>query len=49
MRKTPSFWPAQRRLFRDRNRRSLLVTLVIWALSVAAAILLVSVLRQPVV
>jgi len=47
MRKRPSFWPADRRLFRDKAKRNVVATLVVWALSIAAAILLVSVLRQP--
>lgn len=47
MRKRPSFWPTDRRLFLDKAKRSLAATVIVWALSVAAAILLVSVLRQP--
>jgi hypothetical protein len=47
MHKRPSFWPADRRLFRDKAKRSLAATLIVWALSIAAAVLLVSVLRQP--
>jgi hypothetical protein len=48
MRKRPSFWPTDRRLFRDKARRSVAATVIVWALSIAAAILLVSVLHQPV-
>jgi len=48
MRKRPSFWPTDRRLFRAQARRSVAATLIVWALSIAAAILLVSVLHQPV-
>ena len=49
MRKRPSFWPAERSLFRDKGRRSVVATWVVWALSIAAAILLASYLRQPAV
>lgn len=47
MRKRPSYWPAERRLFRDKAKRSLLATGAVWLLSILAAVLLVSVLRQP--
>ncbi len=42
-----SFWPRERSLFRGRKRRGMLLTAVVLALSIAAAVLLVSVLRQP--
>lgn len=48
MRKRPSYWPAERRLFREKGgRRSLVATWVVWLLSIAAAVLLASYLRQP--
>jgi hypothetical protein len=47
VRKQSSFWPRERRLFHGRKRRSVIVTAVILVLSIAAAVLLVSVLRQP--
>ena len=49
MRKRPSYWPAERSLFRDKGKRSVVTTWVVWALSIAAAILLASYLRQPAV
>jgi hypothetical protein len=47
MRKRPSFWPAQRSLFRDKARRSVIATWIVWALSIAAAALLAGFWRQP--
>jgi len=47
MRKRPSYWPAERSLFHDRAKRSVVATVVVWALSIAAAVLLASYLRQP--
>ena len=47
VRKQSSFWPRERSLFHGRKRRAMFVTAVVLALSVAAAVLLVSVLRQP--
>ena len=49
MRKRPSYWPTERSLFRDRGRRSIVATLIVWALSIAAAFLLVGCLRHPLV
>lgn len=45
--KRPSYWPARRRLFRDKGSRSMTATLLVLILSVAAAALLASVLRHP--
>lgn len=45
--KRSSYWPANRRLFRGKGSRSVAATLLVLVLSVAAAALLVSVLRQP--
>lgn len=45
--KRPSYWPARRRLFRDKASRSVITTWIVLALSVAAAGLLASYLRQP--
>ncbi len=47
MRKQPSFWPRERSLFLDKGKRSMVVAGVVWALSIAAAVLVVSYLRQP--
>ena len=47
VRKRPSYWPTRRSLFRDEGRRSVAATWIVWALSIAAAILLAAVLRQP--
>jgi hypothetical protein len=47
VRKQPSFWPRRRRLFHGRKRRGMVATAAVLALSVAAAALLVSYLRQP--
>jgi hypothetical protein len=47
VRKQSSFWPQRRRLFHGRKRRGIAVTAVVLALSIGAAVLLVSVLRQP--
>jgi len=44
-----SYWPRKRGLFHDRARRSVLATWIIWVLSIAAAVLLVSFLRHPAV
>ena len=49
MRKRPSYWPTERSLFRDRGGRSIVATLIVWALSIAAAFLLVGYLRHPLV
>ena len=45
--KRPSYWPARRRLFRGKPSRSMTATMVVLVLSIAAAALLVSVLRHP--
>lgn len=45
--KRPSYWPAHRRLFRGKGSRSMSATLLVLVLSIAAAVLLVSVLRHP--
>jgi hypothetical protein len=45
--KRPSYWPARRRLFRDKASRSVVTTWLVLALSIAAAALLVSYLRHP--
>jgi hypothetical protein len=47
VRKQTSVWPQQRHLFHGRKRRGMAVTAVVLVLSIAAAVLLVSVLRQP--
>lgn len=47
MRKRPSYWPAERRLFRDKAKRGLLATGAVWLLSIVAAVLLVSVPGHP--
>jgi len=47
MRKRPSYWPAERSLFRDKGRRSVVATWIVWALSIAAAILVIGYLRHP--
>ena len=49
MLKRPSYWPAHRRLFRDRGSRSVITTWIVWILSIAAAVLLASYLRHPAV
>jgi len=49
VRKRPSYWPSERSLFRDKGKRSVVATLVVWALSIAAAVLLASYLRHPAV
>lgn len=40
--KRPSYWPARRRLFRDRRSRSVIAIWIVWILSIAAAVLLAS-------
>jgi hypothetical protein len=40
--KLPTEWPGQRHLFRDKAARSVIATWVVLALSVAAAVLLVT-------
>jgi len=47
MRNRPSHWRTQRSLFRDKGKRSLVATWVIWALSIAAAVLLAGYWRHP--
>jgi hypothetical protein len=47
VRKQSSFWPRERSLFHRKGRRSVAVTVLVLALSIAAAVLLVSYLRQP--
>jgi hypothetical protein len=49
MRKRPSYWPTERSLFRDRGGRSIVATVIVWALSIAATFLLVGYLRHPLV
>jgi hypothetical protein len=49
MRKRPSYWPTERSLFRDSGKRSIVATLIVWVLSIAAAFLLVGYLRHPLV
>jgi hypothetical protein len=45
--KRPSYWPAHRRLFRDKTSRSVITTWLVLALSIAAAVMLASYLRHP--
>lgn len=45
--KPSSHWPARRRLFRDKASRSVITTWIVLALSIAAAVLLISYLRHP--
>ena len=47
VRKRSSYWPTKRSLFRDKGRRSVAATWIVWALSIAAAILLADTLRLP--
>lgn len=47
--KPPSHWPTHRRLFRGKGSRSVITTWIVVLLSVAAAVLLASVLRHPAV
>jgi hypothetical protein len=45
--KRPTYWPAHRRLFRDKPSRSVITTWIVWILSIAAAVLLAGFLRSP--
>ena len=47
VRKRPSYWPTERSLFRDKGRRSVAATWIVWALSVASALLVAGYLRHP--
>jgi len=47
MRKRPSHWPSDRSLFRDRGKRRSVTTWIVLALSVAAAVLLAGLWRNP--
>jgi hypothetical protein len=49
MRKRPSYWPTERSLFRDKGKRSVAATWIVWILSIAAAVLVASYLRHPAV
>ncbi len=49
MRKRPSSWPTERSLFRDKGRRSVVATWIVWLLSIAAAVVLAGYLRHPAV
>jgi hypothetical protein len=47
--KRPSYWPADRHLFRGRGSRSVITTWIVWILSIAAAAVLATCVRYPAV
>ena len=49
MRKRPSHWPSERSLFRDQGKRRSVAIWIVWALSIAAAVLVVGFTRHPTV
>jgi hypothetical protein len=48
MRKRPSYWPSDRSLFRDKVKRRGAAVWIVFALSIAAALLVAALWRHPV-